>query len=114
MATRREAHRRRDDTMTGDTAVPEPAEPIVIDGGDQSCVQLLLTLRKHLADLPAGTTVHLLAADPAAPLDLPAWCHLTGHTYLGPIPEADSPAYALRVAANPRPTDPRSPWRRRN
>jgi len=29
--------------------------------------------------------IHLIARDPAAPLDLAAWCHLTGHTYLGPV-----------------------------
>ncbi len=33
--------------------------------------------------LPPVTVVHVLANDPAAPLDLPAWCHLTGHDYLG-------------------------------
>jgi tRNA 2-thiouridine synthesizing protein A len=89
--------------------------PVVIDGGDRSCVRLLLELRSELAELPAGTIVHLIASDPAAPLDLPAWCHLTGHTYLGlvPPPYGDAPAYALRVAATPRATAPDSPWRPR-
>ena len=27
--------------------------------------------------------IHLIATDPAAPLDLAAWCHLTGHRSLG-------------------------------
>jgi tRNA 2-thiouridine synthesizing protein A len=88
--------------------------PVVIDGGDRSCVQLLLELRSRLAALPAGTIVHLIASDPAAPLDLAAWCHLTGHTYLGhlPPPYGDTPTYALRVAATPSATAPDSPWRR--
>jgi tRNA 2-thiouridine synthesizing protein A len=30
--------------------------------------------------------VHLTASDPAAPAGLPAWCHLTGHAYLGAVP----------------------------
>ncbi|MFC4907641.1 sulfurtransferase TusA family protein [Actinomadura gamaensis] len=84
-------------------------EPVVIDGGDKACVRLLLELRAHLADLPPGTLVHLLASDPAAPIDLPAWCHLTGHHYLGPLPRDG--AYALRVAADARPTRADSPWR---
>lgn len=88
------------------------SEPVVIDGGDQSCTRLLIQLRGRLAALPAGTIVHLLASDPAAPLDLAAWCHLTGHTYLGPLPDTGgTPAYALRVSSSPRPTDPSSPWR---
>ena len=88
------------------------SEPLVIDGGDQSCVRLLLKLRGRLAALPDGTLVHLLASDPAAPLDLAAWCHMTGHTYLGPVPDTTgTPAYALRVSADARPTDPDSPWR---
>lgn len=85
--------------------------PVVIDGGDRSCVQLLLELRAHLAGLPAGAIVHLVATDPAAPVDLAAWCHLTGHVYLGRLPGTDRPTYRLRVAASPRPTHAVSPWR---
>ncbi|WP_067826814.1 sulfurtransferase TusA family protein [Actinomadura kijaniata] len=91
------------------------AEPVVIDGGDRSCVRLLLELRGRLEALPAGTLVHLIATDPAAPLDLAAWCHLTGHAYLGPLTGSgiDRPAYALRVNGAARATDPASPWRPR-
>ncbi|MFD0904969.1 sulfurtransferase TusA family protein [Actinomadura sediminis] len=87
------------------------SEPVVIDGGDRACVRLLLELRGRLADLPAGTIVHLMATDPAAPIDLPAWCHLTGHAYLGPLDDAPTPTYALRVTENAVPTHPKSPWR---
>lgn len=88
-------------------------DPVVIDGGDRSCVRLLLELRGHLAELAPGAVVHLIASDPAAPIDLPAWCHLTGHGYLGPVEGAPTPTYALQVAADPRPTSPESPWRPR-
>jgi tRNA 2-thiouridine synthesizing protein A len=74
-------------------------------------VTLLLELRARLTDLPAGTVIHLIASDPAAPIDLPAWCHLTGHTYLGSVP-ASSPTYALRTIASPVATDAASPWKR--
>ncbi|WP_433333867.1 sulfurtransferase TusA family protein [Spirillospora sp. CA-294931] len=87
-------------------------EALVIDGGDKACVRLLLELRGRFASLPDGTLVHVLASDPAAPLDLPAWCHLTGHHYLGPIPAVGgTPGYALRVNASARPTQPDAPWR---
>lgn len=85
---------------------------VVIDGGDRACIKLLLELREHVARHPPGTVVHLLASDPAAPLDLAAWCHLTGHTYLGPLPPtAGTPGYGLRITAQPRSTDPASPWK---
>jgi hypothetical protein len=49
----------------------------------------------------------LMADDPAAPLDLPAWCHLTGHDYLDPVTSPPGPAYAIRVAADAKPVDDR-------
>ncbi|WP_067480180.1 sulfurtransferase TusA family protein [Actinomadura hibisca] len=96
------------------TAPVPGGEPVVIDGGDRSCVRLLLELRGRLADLPGGTVVHLIASDPAAPLDLAAWCHLTGHVYLGPLADAARATYALRTGDRPRATDPASPWRPRS
>lgn len=87
--------------------------PVVIDGGDRSCVQLLLELRGRIARHQPGTVIHLIAADPAAPLDLAAWCHMTGHRYLGAAGESPDcrPVYALLVSGSPRPTDAVSPWR---
>jgi len=89
---------------------PSPGEPVVIDGGDLACVRLLLELRDRISRLPAGTLIHLTASDPAAPAGLPAWCHLTGHAYLGAVPAA-MPTYALRTTSAPVTTDPASPWR---
>ena len=43
-------------------------------------------------------------------MDLPAWCHLTGHAYLASI-RAATPAYALRAAASFA-TGPAFPWTR--
>ncbi|SDH57310.1 tRNA 2-thiouridine synthesizing protein A [Sinosporangium album] len=86
-----------------------PGEPVVLDGGDRRCIQLLIELR-HLVDtLAAGRIVHLIAADPAAPIDLPAWCHLTGHRYLGPVP-GERPTYAIETAAGARTTRTDRPW----
>ncbi|WP_449061219.1 sulfurtransferase TusA family protein [Planomonospora algeriensis] len=92
-------------------SAPPPGAPVVLDGGDRRCVQLLIELRRLVTGLVPGTVVHLLAADPAAPIDLPAWCHLTGHIYLGPTtvytPRA---AYAITVAARARSTAADRPW----
>ncbi|MET9290999.1 sulfurtransferase TusA family protein [Streptomyces sp. NPDC003077] len=88
------------------------APDITIDGTGLLCVTLLLRLRKQINDAPPGTLVHIIATDPAAPLDLPAWCHMTGHTYLGPVPGTEHPRYALRLAADALPTRPDAPWHR--
>ncbi|GGK76806.1 hypothetical protein Ppa06_38810 [Planomonospora parontospora subsp. parontospora] len=86
-------------------------DPVVLDGGDRRCVQLLIELRRLVAGLAPGTIVHVIAADPAAPVDLPAWCHLTGHTYLGPVgAHAPRATYALAVAVHARPTAADRPW----
>jgi len=95
-----------------DSRMTPPPEPVVIDGGDRACVALLLELRTCISHLAAGTVIHLIASDPAASIDLPAWCHLTGHAYLGPV-RAATPAYALRTTAAPAATDLASPWKRR-
>lgn len=92
------------------TTAPVPAADITVDGSGLLCVTLLLKLRARIADAEPGAVVHVIATDPAAPLDLPAWCHMTGHTYLGPAPGHDQPVYVLRLTAGARPTRADAPW----
>ncbi len=88
-------------------------EPIVIvDGGDKACGELLLVLARRLRPLPPGSVIRLVATDPAAPLDLPAWCHLTGHRYLARGLGADErPYYDVQTTASPHLTKATDPWR---
>lgn len=87
-------------------------ELLLIDGGDRACGELLLVLAGQLRATPAGTPVRLVATDPAAVLDVPAWCHLTGHCYLGPGRQPDGrPHYDLQTSAAPASTRPLEPWR---
>ncbi|KAB8191471.1 sulfurtransferase TusA family protein [Nonomuraea phyllanthi] len=83
---------------------------LVVDGADKLCVRLLIELRDHVRTAGPGAVVHLIATDPAAPVDLPAWCHLTGHTYLGPVPGTERPTYALRVSGEALATQEAKPW----
>ncbi|MFG3133583.1 sulfurtransferase TusA family protein [Streptomyces tendae] len=89
-----------------------PAPHITVDGTGLLCVALLLRLRKETEAAAPCTVVHVIATDPAAPLDLPAWCHMTGHDYLGPVPGHLPDRYALRLAAEATPTRPGAPWHR--
>lgn len=88
-----------------------PAPGITVDGTGLLCVTLLLRLRKEIDGVEPGTVVHVVATDPAAPLDLPAWCHMTGHDYLGPVP-GDRSVYALRISADAHATRADRPWHR--
>ncbi|MCA8977725.1 MAG: sulfurtransferase TusA family protein [Planctomycetes bacterium] len=67
------------------TAAP-PAADADFDAGDLGCGDLVLELKFRLADLPPAAVLQLTARDPAAPVDLPAWCGLTGHTLLHASP----------------------------
>lgn len=87
----------------------------VVDGGDRACGELLMVLAAHALGLVPGTRLRLIATDPAAVVDLPAWCHLTGHDYLGTgRQDDDRPHYDLRTATNSRATDPARPWQLKN
>ncbi|MGW1376938.1 sulfurtransferase TusA family protein [Streptomyces sp. NPDC002446] len=90
---------------------PVPEADITVDGTGLLCVTLLMRLRTAIAQAEPNTVVHVIATDPAAPLDLPAWCHMTGHHYLGPVLDGkDSSVYALRLSGDARTTRPDAPW----
>ncbi len=45
------------------------------------CGELVILLRFKLKDMP-GKVLRLIARDPGAPADIPAYCRMTGHTLL--------------------------------
>ena len=55
------------------------AEKAFYDAGDLACGELLIELHRRMTGLGPGDVLRVRATDPAAPLDIPAWCHLTGH-----------------------------------
>lgn len=62
------------------------------DAGDLGCGDLVLQLRFKMDTLEPGQVLRLVALDPGAPADLPAWCRMTGHAMLA----ADHPVYLIR------------------
>ncbi len=83
-------------------------QPLIIDGGDRGCGELLLAVHATVKSLPEGTLVRILASDPAAPIDIPAWCHLTGHHYRGSASHDQRAAYDVQLGP-PRQLG-RNPW----
>jgi tRNA 2-thiouridine synthesizing protein A len=50
------------------------------NAGELGCGELVLELRNRLAAMKPGERLELVALDPGAPADIPAWCRMTGHT----------------------------------
>jgi len=66
------------------------------DAGDLGCGDLVLELRGRLRELPPGSILELVALDPGARSDIPAWCGLTGHTLVRQTP----PSFWIRRKEN--------------
>ena len=62
------------------------------DAGDLGCGELVLELRTRLSTMGPGQVLRLIARDPGAPQDLPAWCRMTGHTLVA----QQHPVYLIR------------------
>jgi len=62
------------------SARPEPHD--VLDGGDRSCGDLAIALKRAVERLRGGEILQLLTRDPGARADVPAWCRVTGHRLL--------------------------------
>jgi tRNA 2-thiouridine synthesizing protein A len=56
------------------------------DAGDLGCGDLVLELRARVERLRPGEVFTLVARDPGAAADLPAWCRMTGHTLVSARP----------------------------
>jgi len=52
------------------------------DAGDLGCGELVMELRIRLKNSPAGSVYEVIARDPAAPEDIPAWCRMCGYSLL--------------------------------
>jgi tRNA 2-thiouridine synthesizing protein A len=60
------------------------------------CGQLVFELHLRVSRMKPGDRLELVARDPGAPTDLPAWCRMTGHTLVS----ADPPRYVIQRKAD--------------
>lgn len=56
---------------------------VVLDCRGQRCPLPVITLARRLPEVPVGAVVRVLADDPAAANDIPAWCRMRQQEYLG-------------------------------
>jgi tRNA 2-thiouridine synthesizing protein A len=64
--------------------------------GELSCGDLVMAMLKTLRSLQPGEVVELRALDPAAPIDIPAGCRLTGHTLVSGPRGPDKAHYFIK------------------
>ena len=72
---------------------------ITLDCRGRRCPLPVIELARRIGDVRVGQVVAVAADDPAARLDVPAWCRMRGQDFLGESPAADGvPVYSVRRA----------------
>lgn len=72
---------------------------ITLDCRGRRCPLPVIELASRIGDVEVGDVVAVAADDPAARLDIPAWCRMRGQDYLGESAAPDGvPTYSVRRA----------------
>ena len=75
----------------------------VVDARGERCPLPVIRLARLVRDRPDLASVTVLATDPAAGHDVPAWCRMRGHRFVGARDEGDHTAYLVEVVRPSRP-----------
>jgi tRNA 2-thiouridine synthesizing protein A len=67
-----------------------------LDCRGQRCPLPVISLARLLSTVDIGAVVRVLADDPAAALDIPAWCRMRGQEYLGASTSDAAAVYDVR------------------
>ena len=59
-----------------------PAPALVIDALGRKCPIPIIWLAQRINEVPVGAVVTVLADDPAAKTDIPAWCGMKSHGWV--------------------------------
>lgn len=80
-----------------DTELQAIAPDVVFDGGDLDCGSgLVLMIRENMLKAPVGGVLEMQSSEPTVADDLPPWCRLAGHVYLGRLPGQNRVRYFVR------------------
>ena len=75
-------------------------EPILtVDARGSLCPVPIIELARRIGDVAIGAVIAVLSDDPAARADVPAWCRMRGHDYVGERPADSGTAYLIRRRA---------------
>lgn len=69
----------------------------VLDCRGRPCPQPIIELARHVGEVAVGAELGVAADDAAARYDVPAWCRMRGHEYVGEHAADDGvPVYVVR------------------
>jgi TusA-related sulfurtransferase len=69
---------------------------LTIDATGQLCPLPVIELAKRIGEVEIGAVVEVLADDPAAATDFPAWCRMRDQEYVGSRTATVGTAYLIR------------------
>jgi tRNA 2-thiouridine synthesizing protein A len=78
--------RKEPGASVGPSAAPPPAPSalpdalVVIDALGRKCPIPIIMLAEQMSSVPIGSVIAVLADDPAAYTDIPAWCAMKSHS----------------------------------
>lgn len=72
---------------------------IVVDSLGTACPIPVIDLAKAIARAPAGALLELLSDDEGAKVDIPVWCRMKHHEYLGREDRERGWAFLVRARA---------------
>ncbi len=77
----------------------DPAQDVqVVDCLGRPCPVPVIELARALPTLEVGASIDVLSDDPAARLDIPAWCRMKEQEFVGATPAPVGTAYRVRRA----------------
>jgi tRNA 2-thiouridine synthesizing protein A len=82
------SHRRLSPRSRTRAAGPPPEAPpqrpaLTLDALGKKCPVPIIMLADRIREVPIGQTIEVLADDPAARTDVPAWCTLKSQEFVG-------------------------------
>jgi tRNA 2-thiouridine synthesizing protein A len=73
------------------------SEPLELDCRGQRCPLPIIELARHLTDVEVGDVIAVASTDVAARTDVPAWCRMREHEYVGEdVAEDGVPRFLVR------------------
>ena len=82
--------------MSGGGSDPGSGDDVV-DARGNRCPIPVIDLARHAAEHPTARRVLVLATDPAAAYDIPAWCRMRGHRFVEERPSGDHTVYVVEL-----------------
>ena len=74
---------------------------VLFDGGDLDCGSgLVLLIREAMLGVPVEGVLELRSREGSVAEDLPPWCRMVGHDYLGALPAGTATRYFVRKRAD--------------